>query len=109
MSVKPSENEEEYFARQEVERRRKIQKEARSTLAEEEAKGLTDSGKGGLTNISIITIYQGASGYGEELANNVASTLGCRCVSREVLVEVCARYGIAARGESRARGGRIWW
>jgi len=43
----------------------------------------------------IITIYQGASGYGGELAENVASTLGCRCVSREVLLEVCARYGIA--------------
>ena len=43
----------------------------------------------------IITIYQRAPGYFEELAKNIASTLGCPCVSREVLLEASARYGIA--------------
>jgi cytidylate kinase len=42
----------------------------------------------------IITIYQGASGSGQELAERVASDLGYRCVSREILVETSKRYGI---------------
>ena len=42
----------------------------------------------------IITIYQGASGDGQELAQIVAESLGCRCVGREVLVEASRRYGI---------------
>ena len=37
--------------------------------------------------MAIITVYQGASGSGEELANAVAETLGCECISREVLIE----------------------
>ena len=36
MSVKPSENEEEYFARQELERRRHVAKEAEAASLEEE-------------------------------------------------------------------------
>ena len=42
----------------------------------------------------IITIYQGASGEGQELAETVAEALGYRCVGREVLVEASRRYGI---------------
>lgn len=42
----------------------------------------------------IITIYQGASGEGQELAESVAQALGYRCVGREVLVEASRQYGI---------------
>lgn len=42
----------------------------------------------------IITIYQGASGSGQELAEAVAKELGYRCISREVLVEASRKYGI---------------
>jgi cytidylate kinase len=44
--------------------------------------------------VAIITIYQGASGSGEELAEAVAQSLGYGCISREVLVEASLRYGI---------------
>jgi hypothetical protein len=39
-----------------------------------------------------ITIYQGASGEGQELAETVAQALGYCCVGREVLVEASQRY-----------------
>jgi len=42
----------------------------------------------------IITICQGASSEGQELAEAVADALGYRCVGREVLVEASRRYGI---------------
>lgn len=42
----------------------------------------------------IITIYQGASGEGQELGESVANALGYRCIGREVLVEASRRYGI---------------
>lgn len=42
----------------------------------------------------IITIYQGASGEGQELAETVAQALGYRCIGREVLIEASRRYGI---------------
>jgi cytidylate kinase len=42
----------------------------------------------------IITIYQGASGEGQELAQAIAADLGYRCVGREVLVEASRRYRI---------------
>jgi hypothetical protein len=42
----------------------------------------------------IITMYQGASGEGQELAETVAEALGCRCIGREVLVEASRRYCI---------------
>ena len=42
----------------------------------------------------IITIYQGASGEGQELAETVAHALGYRCVGREVLVGASRQYGI---------------
>jgi cytidylate kinase len=42
----------------------------------------------------IITIYQGASGSGQELAEAVAKELGYPCISREVLVEASRKYGI---------------
>src|SRR5262245_19841579 len=44
--------------------------------------------------MAIITIYQGASGSGEELADAVAESMGYGCISREVLVEASLRYGI---------------
>src|ERR1700747_763844 len=44
--------------------------------------------------MGIITIYQGASGSGEELAEAVAQSLGYGCISREVLVEASLNYGI---------------
>jgi cytidylate kinase len=44
--------------------------------------------------MAIITIYQGASGSGQELAEAVAESLGYGCISREVLVEASLRYGI---------------
>lgn len=44
--------------------------------------------------MAIITIYQGASGSGRELAEAVAKELGYRCISREVLVEASRKYGI---------------
>jgi cytidylate kinase len=44
--------------------------------------------------MAVITIYQGASGSGEELAREVAESLGYRCISREVLVEASLKYGI---------------
>ncbi len=42
----------------------------------------------------IITISRGAFSGGQELAEKVASALGYRCVSREVLVEASQRYGV---------------
>ena len=42
----------------------------------------------------IITIYQGASGRGQELAEAVAAALGYRCVGRTELGETSRRYGI---------------
>jgi cytidylate kinase len=44
--------------------------------------------------MQIITIYQGASGSGEDLANAVAQSLGYGCIDREVLVEASLQYGI---------------
>jgi cytidylate kinase len=58
----------------------------------------------------IITIYQGASGEGQELAETVAQALGYRCVGREVLVEASRCYGIpeAKLNEIVDKGPR-WW
>jgi cytidylate kinase len=58
----------------------------------------------------IITIYQGASGEGQELAETVAHALGYRCVGREVLVGASRRYGIpeAKLNEIVEKGPR-WW
>ena len=39
-------------------------------------------------------IYQGASGSGEELAEEVAQSLGYGCNSREVLIEASLTYGM---------------
>ena len=44
--------------------------------------------------MQIITIYQGASGSGEELAESVAQALGYGCVDREVLVQASLQYSI---------------
>jgi cytidylate kinase len=60
--------------------------------------------------MAIITIYQGASGSGEELADGVAQSLGCRCISREVLVEASLRYGIpVAKLNEIVEKGSSWW
>lgn len=42
----------------------------------------------------IITIYQGASGSGQEIAEAVAAALEYRCWGRAELVEAARRYGI---------------
>lgn len=58
----------------------------------------------------IITIYQGASGAGQEVAEAVAQALGYRCVGREVLVEASRRYGIAeAKLNQIVEKGPHWW
>ena len=58
----------------------------------------------------IITIYQGASGEGQELAETVAQDLGYRCVGREVLVEASRRYGIPeAKLNEIVEKGPHWW
>jgi len=58
----------------------------------------------------IITIYQGASGEGQELAESVAMALGYRCVGREVLVEASRRYGIPeAKLNEIVEKGPYWW
>jgi cytidylate kinase len=44
--------------------------------------------------MAIITISRGAFSGGQALAERVASVLGYRCVSREVLAEASGRYGI---------------
>ena len=58
----------------------------------------------------IITIYQGASGEGQELAATVAEALGYRCVGREVLVEASRHYGIPeAKLNEIVEKGQRWW
>ena len=58
----------------------------------------------------IITIYQGASGEGQELAESVAMALGYRCVGREVLVEASRQYGIPeAKLNEIVEKGPHWW
>lgn len=60
--------------------------------------------------MAIITIYQGASGSGEELADAVAESLGCACISREVLVEASLRYSIPeAKLNEIVEKGPNWW
>jgi cytidylate kinase len=58
----------------------------------------------------IITIYQGASGEDQELAESVAQALGYRCVGREVLVEASRSYGIPeAKLNEIVEKGPHWW
>ena len=58
----------------------------------------------------IITIYQGASGEGQELAESVAMALGYRCVGREVLLEASRQYGIPeAKLNEIVEKGPHWW
>jgi cytidylate kinase len=58
----------------------------------------------------IITIYQGASGEGQELAEAVAQGLGYGCVGREVLVEASRRYDIPeAKLNEIVEKGMHWW
>jgi cytidylate kinase len=58
----------------------------------------------------IVTIYQGASGEGQELAEAVGQALGYRCVGREVLVEATRRYGIPeAKLNAIVDKGPHWW
>ncbi|HEX5605183.1 MAG TPA: cytidylate kinase family protein [Candidatus Binatia bacterium] len=58
----------------------------------------------------IITIYQGASGEGQELAEAVAHDLGYRSVGREVLVEASRRYRIPeAKLSDIVEKGPHWW
>jgi len=58
----------------------------------------------------IITIYQGASFGAYALGKSVAQALGCRCVSREVLVEASQRYGVPeAKLSEVLEGDPHWW
>ena len=58
----------------------------------------------------IITIYQGASGEGQELAESLAQALGYRCVGREVVVEASRRYGVPeAKLNEIVEKGPHWW
>ncbi len=59
----------------------------------------------------IITIYQGASGEGQEVAQAVAADLGYRCVGRGVLVaEASRRYRIPeAKLSEIVDKGPHWW
>jgi cytidylate kinase len=58
----------------------------------------------------IITIYQGASGSGENLAQQVAQALDYRCVSREVLREASERFAIPeAKLNSILEREPSWW
>src|SRR5437773_11642524 len=63
-----------------------------------------------LAVMPIITIYQGASGEGQELAETVAEALDYRCVGREVLVEASRRYSIPeAKLNEIVEKGPHWW
>ena len=42
----------------------------------------------------VITISRGSLSGGQELAERVAKRLGYRCISREVLLEAAAKYGV---------------
>jgi len=58
----------------------------------------------------IITIYQGASGSGQELAEAVAGVLGYRCVGRTELLEASRRYRIPeAKLNEILEKGPHWW
>src|SRR4029450_3049643 len=58
----------------------------------------------------IITIYQGASGSGQELAEAVADVLGYRCVGRTELLEASRRYRIPeAKLNQILEKGPHWW
>ena len=58
----------------------------------------------------IITLYQGASVSGQELAETVAAALGYRAVGREVLLSASQRYGIPeAKLNEIVDRGPHWW
>jgi cytidylate kinase len=58
----------------------------------------------------IITIYEGASGEDQELAESVAMALGYRCIGRELLVEASRQYGIPeAKLNEIVEKGPHWW
>jgi cytidylate kinase len=60
--------------------------------------------------VPIITIYQGASGEGQEVAEAVAQALGYNCVGREMLVAASRRYGIPeAKLNEIVERGPHWW
>jgi cytidylate kinase len=60
--------------------------------------------------MQIITIYQGASGSGEDVACAVAQSLGYRPIDREVLVEASVRYGIPeVKLRDVIERGPTWW
>jgi cytidylate kinase len=60
--------------------------------------------------MAIITIYQGASGSGEELAQSVAQSLGYGCISREVLLKASLSYGIPeAKLNDMVEKEPNWW
>ena len=60
--------------------------------------------------MAIITISRGTFSGGEELAARLGAALGYRVVSREVLVDAAARYGVSEAALARAMetGPGIW-
>ena len=60
--------------------------------------------------MQIITIYQGASGNGEEVAHAVAQSLGYHPVDREALVGASLQYGIpGAKLNEILEREPTWW
>ncbi len=60
--------------------------------------------------MQMITIYQGASGSGQGLAEAVAGKLGYRCVGRTELVEAGRQYGISeAKLNDIMEKSPRWW
>ncbi len=58
----------------------------------------------------IITITRGAFSGGQALAEQVASVLGYKCVSREVLIEASQRYGVPeAKFTEILESAPHWW
>jgi cytidylate kinase len=58
----------------------------------------------------IITIYQGASGDGQELAESLAEALDYRCIGRDILVKASRRYNIPeAKLNDIVEKGPHWW
>jgi cytidylate kinase len=60
--------------------------------------------------MQIITIYQGASGGGKDLAEMLSQSLGYRCFGRDALVQASLRYGISeAKLTEILQRAPSWW
>ena len=52
--------------------------------------------------MSVITISRGSYSHGTEVAEKVAQTLGYRCISRDVLLEVSDEFNVSEIKLTRA-------